>query len=61
MTRNNKRNSYRRVVTGHENEKSIIQSDERLEAYRFDTVPGYEHTLIWVNQGDSGFHKRAKG
>jgi hypothetical protein len=49
MAIRNERNSYRRVVTGHENEKSIIQSDERLEAYRFNTVPGYQHTLIWVN------------
>src|SRR5882724_5328024 len=49
MAIRNERNSYRRIVTGHENEKSIIQSDERLEAYRFNTVPGYEHTLIWVN------------
>src|SRR5437879_13916517 len=49
MASKNERNSYRRVVTGHENGKSIIQSDERMEAYRFKTVPGYEHTLIWVN------------
>jgi hypothetical protein len=26
-----------------------VQSDEPLLAYDFKTVPGYEHTLIWVN------------
>src|ERR1700688_1228181 len=51
MTSKNEKNSYRRVVTGHENGKSIIQSDERLEAYRFKAVPGFEHTLLWGNYG----------
>jgi hypothetical protein len=51
MASEDERNSYRRVVTGHENGKSIIQSDERLEAYRFKSVPGFEHTLLWENQG----------
>jgi mannose-6-phosphate isomerase-like protein (cupin superfamily) len=51
MVSKNERNSYRRVVTGHENGKSIIQSDERLEAYRFKAVPGFEHTLLWENRG----------
>jgi len=36
-------------VTGHAGGKSVIQSDERLDAYGFKTVPGYEHTLIWAN------------
>jgi len=27
----------------------VIQRDESLPAYEFKTVPGYEHTLIWVN------------
>ena len=53
MVSKNERNSYRRVVTGRENEKSIIQSDERLEAYRFKAVPGFEHTLLWENRGKS--------
>src|SRR6266496_4279494 len=50
MAGKNERNSHRRVVTGHENGKSIIQSDERLEAYRFKAVPGFEHTLLWENR-----------
>ncbi len=29
--------------------KSVIQSEERLEAYQFKSVPNYEHTLAWVN------------
>jgi mannose-6-phosphate isomerase-like protein (cupin superfamily) len=41
--------TYRRVVTENVNGKSVVQSDEPLPAYEFKTVPGYEHTLIWVN------------
>jgi|HubBroStandDraft_1064217.scaffolds.fasta_scaffold50450_2 mannose-6-phosphate isomerase-like protein (cupin superfamily) len=41
--------TYRRIVTGNVNGKSFVQSDEPLAAYEFKTVPGYEHTLIWVN------------
>jgi len=51
MASKNERKSHRRVVTGHENGKSIIQSDERLEAYRFKAVPGFEHTLLWESRG----------
>jgi hypothetical protein len=28
-----------------------VQSDEHMQAYEFKTVPGYEHTLIWINAG----------
>jgi hypothetical protein len=28
--------------------KSVVQSDGPMQAYEF-RVPGYEHTLIWVN------------
>jgi hypothetical protein len=41
--------TYRRIVTGNVNGKSIVQSDEPLPAYQFNTVPGYEHTLVWIN------------
>jgi mannose-6-phosphate isomerase-like protein (cupin superfamily) len=51
MTSKNEKKSYRRVVTGHENGNSIVQTDERLEAYRFKAVPGFEHTLLWENYG----------
>jgi hypothetical protein len=37
--------TYRRIVTGNVNGKSVVQSDEALLAYEFKTVPGYEHTL----------------
>ena len=40
---------YRRVVTENVNGKAVVQSDQALSAYEFKTVPGYEHTLIWVN------------
>jgi hypothetical protein len=47
--RGKKPTAYRRIVTGNVNGKSVVQSDEPLPAYEFKTVPGYEHTLIWVN------------
>ena len=47
--RRKKPSAYRRIVTGNVNGKSVVQSDEQMEAYRFKTVPGYEHALIWVN------------
>ena len=43
------RNPHRRVVTGNANGKSIVQSDDRMPAYAFETVSGYEHTLFWMN------------
>jgi hypothetical protein len=47
--RGKKPSAYRRIVTGNVNGKSVVQSDEPLLAYEFKAVPGYEHTLIWVN------------
>jgi mannose-6-phosphate isomerase-like protein (cupin superfamily) len=47
--REKKARTYRRVVAGNVNGRSFVQSDEQMEAYQFKTVPGYEHTLIWVN------------
>jgi mannose-6-phosphate isomerase-like protein (cupin superfamily) len=47
--RRKKPSTYRRVVTGNLNEKAVVQSDETLPVYNFKTVPGYEHTLVWVN------------
>jgi mannose-6-phosphate isomerase-like protein (cupin superfamily) len=44
-----KPNTYRRVVTADVKGKSVVQSDEQLPAYVFKSVPGYEHTLVWVN------------
>src|SRR5438445_3556195 len=44
-----KPSTYRRIVTRNVNGKAVVQSDEPLPAYEFKTVPGYEHTLIWVN------------
>jgi hypothetical protein len=41
--RDKKAGTYRRVVAGNVNGKSIVQSDELMEAYQFKTVPGYEH------------------
>jgi hypothetical protein len=47
--RDKKPSAYRRVVTENTNGKSVVQSDVSLEAYEFKSVPGYEHTLIWIN------------
>jgi hypothetical protein len=47
--RGKKPSTYRRIVTGNVNGKAVVQSDEPLLAYEFKTVPGYEHTLIWIN------------
>ena len=44
-----KPSTYRRIVTGYVNGRAVVESDEPLLAYEFKTVPGYEHTLIWVN------------
>jgi len=41
--------TYRRIVTANVNGKSVVQSDEQMQTYQFKTVPGYEHTLVWVN------------
>ena len=46
--RDRKPSAYRRIVTGNANGKSVVQSDESLPAYEFTTVPGYEHTLLWL-------------
>jgi hypothetical protein len=51
---------YRRIVTGNVNGKSIVQSDEPLLAYEFKTVPGYEHTLIWVNPATPDLSKEQR-
>jgi mannose-6-phosphate isomerase-like protein (cupin superfamily) len=47
--RDKKPSTYRRVITENVNGKSVVKSDGPIEAYEFRTVPGYEHTLIWVN------------
>jgi len=47
--RREKPSTYRRVVTENVNGKAVVQSDQPLLAYEFNTVPGYEHTLIWIN------------
>ena len=58
--RGEKPSAYRRVVTGNVKGKSVVQSDEPLPAYEFDSVPGYEHTLIWVNPATPDLSKEQK-
>ena len=47
--RGKKPSIYRRIVTANVHGKAVVRSDEALPAYEFKTVPGYEHTLIWIN------------
>jgi len=58
--RGKKASTYRRIVTGNVNGKSVVQSDEPLPAYQFKTVPGYEHTLIWVNAATPDLSKEQR-
>jgi mannose-6-phosphate isomerase-like protein (cupin superfamily) len=44
-----KPSTYRRVVTKNVDGKSVVQSDEQMQAYEFKSVPDYEHTLVWAN------------
>jgi hypothetical protein len=55
-----KPSTYRRIVTGNVNGKAIVQSDEPLLAYEFKTVPGYEHTLMWVNAATPDLSKEQR-
>jgi len=41
--------TYRRIVTANQNGKSVIQGDQEMEAYQFESITNYEHTLIWMN------------
>ncbi len=52
--------TYRRIVTGNVNGRAVVQSDEPLPAYEFRTVPGYEHTLIWVNAATPDLSKEQR-
>ena len=52
--------THRRVVTANVNGKSVVQSDEQLPAYAFETVSGYEHTLLWVNPTTPDLNKEPK-
>jgi mannose-6-phosphate isomerase-like protein (cupin superfamily) len=58
--RGKKPHSYRRIVTGNVNGKAVVQSDEPLLAYEFKTVPGYEHTLMWVNPATPDLSKEQR-
>ena len=58
--RGKKPSSYRRIVTENVNGKSSVQSDESMPAYEFSTVPGYQHTLIWVNPTTPDLNKQQR-
>src|SRR3984957_20756512 len=58
--RGKKPSTYRRVVTENVNGKCVGQRDGSIEAYEFRTVPGYEHTLIWVNPATPDLSKEQR-
>jgi mannose-6-phosphate isomerase-like protein (cupin superfamily) len=58
--RRKKLSTYRRVITGNVNGKSVVQSDAAVEAYEFETVPGYAHSLIWVNPTTPDLNKEQR-
>ena len=58
--RGKKPSTYRRIVTGNVNGRSVVQTDEQMEAYQFKTVPGYEHTLIWLNAATPDLSKEQR-
>ena len=58
--RDKKASTCRRVVAGNVIGKSIVQGDELMEAYQFKTVPGYEHTLVWINDGTPDLSKEQR-
>jgi mannose-6-phosphate isomerase-like protein (cupin superfamily) len=58
--RSKKPSSYRRIVTENVNGKSSVQSDESMPAYEFSTVPGYQHTLIWVSPTTPDLNKQQR-
>jgi hypothetical protein len=58
--RDKKPSVYRRIVTENLNGKSVVQSDESVPAYEFKTVPGYEHTLIWINRATPDLGKQQR-
>jgi mannose-6-phosphate isomerase-like protein (cupin superfamily) len=58
--RHKKASTYRRLVTGNVNGRSVVQSDDRIDAYQFKTVPGYEHALIWVNAATPDLSKEQR-
>jgi len=49
MKTKNRKAGYRRVVTAEVQGKSVIKSDDLLQDYNFETVPGYVHRLVWAN------------
>jgi quercetin dioxygenase-like cupin family protein len=55
-----KPSTYRRVVTLNVYGKSVVQSDEQMQAYEFKSVPNYEHTLLWLNPSTPDLRKEQR-
>jgi hypothetical protein len=43
--------THRRLVTATRGGKASLVSDERLPAYAFQSVQGFEHTFLWKTEG----------
>jgi len=48
------------VSSGNVHGRSVVQTDEQMEAYQFKTVPGYEHTLIWLTAATPDLSKEQR-
>jgi hypothetical protein len=60
MKKENKKTTFRRIVTQAANGKAVVESDSPIENYEFNSVPGYFHSLIWVNPTAPDLKKKQK-
>jgi hypothetical protein len=49
MKQESNNTNFRRIVTQTVNGKAVIESDGQIENYAFTNVPGYFHSLVWIN------------
>jgi hypothetical protein len=49
MKKENRKTTFRRIVTQTVNGKAVVESDSPIENYEFTSVPGYFQSPIWVN------------
>ena len=49
MEHKKEKTSFRRIVTQTVNGKAVVESDGPIEKYEFTTIPGYFHSLVWIN------------
>ena len=60
MNKENRKTDFRRIVTQTVSGKAVVESDGPIEKYEFASVPGYFHSLIWVNPATPDLKKKQK-